>query len=94
MASKIDFDPLTLSRGGIACTLSTGLARSDSFPLSVIGDRINSLESREGGVSAGHSYKHIRKQLRNLCLNLKKKKMCFLYSIPMGPTGSLDGNLG
>lgn len=54
VASKIDFDPLTLSHGGIAFTLSKDLARNDSFPLSVIGDSINSLESKEGGVSAGN----------------------------------------
>ena len=46
VASKIDFDPLTLSHGGIASTLSKDLARNDSFPLSVIGDSINSLESK------------------------------------------------
>lgn len=46
VASKIYFDPLTLSHGGIASTLRKDLARNDSFPLSVIGDSINSLESK------------------------------------------------
>jgi hypothetical protein len=46
VASKIDFDPLTLSHRGIASTLSKDLARNDSFPLSVIGDSINSLKGK------------------------------------------------
>ena len=63
VASKIDFDPLTLSHGGIASTLSKDLARNDSFPLSVIGDSINSLEGKEGGVRARNQKKQIKKKL-------------------------------
>lgn len=51
VASKIDFDPVTLSHRGTASTLSKDLAGNDSFPLSVIGDSINNLESKEGSMS-------------------------------------------
>lgn len=55
MASKIDCDLLTLSNGGIASNLSKDLARTDSFPLSVIGDSTNSFGSKEVGMrSRGH----------------------------------------
>ncbi|CAI5775950.1 Hypothetical predicted protein [Podarcis lilfordi] len=47
VASKIDGDLLTLSNVGIASNLRKDLGRSDSFPLSVIGDSTNSLGSKE-----------------------------------------------
>lgn len=54
MVFKIDFDFLILFYGGIVFILSKDLVRNDSFLLSVIGDSINSLESKEGGVSVGN----------------------------------------
>lgn len=50
VASKIDRDLVTLSNGGIASNLSKDLGRSDSFPLSVIGDSANSFGSEEVGM--------------------------------------------
>lgn len=78
VASKIYFDPLTLSHGGIASTLSKDLAGNDSSPLSVIGDSINSLESKEGGVSARNHYKHIKKQPKKSSFVKKSLKYIFV----------------